>query len=121
MVCGYSESNILSSFFPGRCSSYDLTCPAHHSRKATSDIFYRAGGHWRSHALETDSEQRQWDMETYSQWLDVIDKERNDPDQKLLSGLAVSQNLCLVAFAVTRLIFSNSIYCLADIETASQI
>jgi hypothetical protein len=29
-------------------------------------------------------------METYNQWLDVIDKERNNPEQKLLSGLAVS-------------------------------
>jgi hypothetical protein len=93
----------------GRCSNYGITTPVHHSRKATSDIFYRAGGHWRSHALETDSEQQQWDIETYNQWLDVIEKERNNPNQKLLSGLAVSQSLCLFTFAVTRLISPHAI------------
>jgi hypothetical protein len=64
-------------------------------RTSISDTFYRAGAHWRSHAPDSDSEQQQWDMETYNHWLGMIETERHHPDQKLLSGLAVSQNYAL--------------------------
>ncbi len=53
------------------------------------DTSYRAGAHWRSHASASDPEQQQWDVETYKHWLGVIEKERVDHEQKLLSGLAV--------------------------------
>jgi hypothetical protein len=59
-------------------------------RKVISEIPDRAGGHWRSHAGEIDCEQQRWDTETYNHWLQLIGKERDQPDEQLLSGLAVS-------------------------------
>ncbi|KAH9204904.1 hypothetical protein DL95DRAFT_471077 [Leptodontidium sp. 2 PMI_412] len=58
--------------------------PGHESIGYTSPW---AGAHWRSQAPEADSEQQQWDMETYDHWLDVIEKERSHPGQKLLSTM----------------------------------
>jgi hypothetical protein len=57
-----------------------------------SDTLHMAGGHWRSHAPSSDPEQQRWDVETYKHWLQVIEKERLNSSQKLLSGLAVSQD-----------------------------
>ncbi len=77
-------------------------CRVHCARESISDTFHRAGAHWRSHALEGDPEQQQWDIETYKHWLDVIEEEDRHTGHKLLSGLGVSQS------ASSCLLLSNS-------------
>ena len=79
-------------------------------RTSISDRLHRAGGHWRSHAPESDPEQQRWDVETYKHWLNVVKKEQQTPEsERLLSGLAVSHDAYIL----------NPSF--ADIESAPQI
>jgi D-amino-acid oxidase len=56
----------------------------------STDLFYRAGAHWRSHAPNSDPEQQQWDTETYNHWIKVLEDERETSEDGKLSGLGVS-------------------------------
>lgn len=42
----------------------------------TIDTNCRAGAHWRTHAKKDDFEQQKWDLETYVQWLEVVEEEK---------------------------------------------
>jgi D-amino-acid oxidase len=98
----------LTCFLYAVAASIELcpnTLPAHGSKNTHSDTVHRAGAQWRSHALREDFEQQQWDIETYSHWLDVIEKERHHPEQKLLSGLAVSPSFWLLLFLLYSFFF----------------
>jgi D-amino-acid oxidase len=81
---GFSVT-ILAQHFPGDFSA-EYTSPW-------------AGGQWRSHAEEEDTEQREWDLTTLKKWWQLIEEEKKTGKK---CGLLVSLFLhssCRLMFA----------------------
>ncbi|KAK4546683.1 hypothetical protein LTR36_001901 [Oleoguttula mirabilis] len=80
VVVGAGVTGLTSACFLGE-AGYDVTVVAAHV-PGDSSIEYTspwAGAHWRTHATPEEPMLCDWDVQTFDYWLDVMEREKQDP------------------------------------------
>jgi D-amino-acid oxidase len=60
---------------------------------------YRAGAHWRTSATPAEPMVCDWDVQTYNYWIDLLEREEDDPKLPR-SGIKVRSFVSMLQFGL---------------------